>query len=121
MSDYQAEQLYHALIKMHGEAFESARYELGYHLLAAAFHAADELDDLALLTAVGTLAETRQQEVNSLTPEHHLSSAAAGRRGTHPLYTTLTAIVHSARGRIEADRARERVHQKSFGDAGARS
>ena len=109
-----ADELYRNLLQMHGDAFQAGRYELGYHLLAAAFHAADELEHVDLLTEVGALAETRQREVDAITPEHRLSTASAQRRGIQPLYRVLAAIVASAKGRIAAERIRDRNHQKAF-------
>jgi hypothetical protein len=99
-----AEQLYHRLRAMHDEAIEAGRYELGYHVLAAALHAAEELDSLELLTEIGALAGERQRMLDDLQPEHRLSSNAAHRRGNSAQYSALVSIAAAARGRISADR-----------------
>jgi hypothetical protein len=103
-----AEQLYHRLRVMYVEAVDAGRYELGYHLLAAALHAAEELDSLELLTQVTQLAEQQQRKLDAMKPEHRLSSNAARRRGNSAQYAALVAISSAARGRISADRTLRR-------------
>jgi hypothetical protein len=103
-----AEQLYNRLLIMHEEAVEASRPELGYHLLAAALHAAEELDSLERLAEIRHLAEDRQKKLDSARPEHRLSSGAARRRGNPAQYTALAAIAAAASGRISADRTLKR-------------
>jgi hypothetical protein len=100
-----ARQLYQRLVLMHEEAFAAGRFELGYHVLAAALHAAEELEDLELLNQLGRVAETRQQEIDAGYSAHRLSSTSARRRGNPAQYSTLAAIAAAARGRITAERA----------------
>src|SRR5215212_9763844 len=100
--------LYRHLVDLHEAAFQSGRYELGYHLLAAALHAAEDLDDMDLLAEVGKLAEERQTRIDRQRPDHRLSSTAAKRRGNPAQYSSLVAIVAAVRGRITADRALQR-------------
>jgi hypothetical protein len=95
-------------MEMHEEAFAEGRLELGYHVLAAALHAAEEIDSLDPLAEIGRLAEQRQREVDSMRPEHRLSSHSARRRGNPAQYTALAAIAAAAQGRIKADRVLSR-------------
>jgi hypothetical protein len=88
---------------MHQEALEAGRPELGYHLLAAALHAAEELGSLERLAEIRHLAEDRQKQLDRAGPEHRLSSSAAQRRGNTAQYTALAAIAAAASGRISAD------------------
>lgn len=101
-------------MEMHQEAIQERRLELGYHLLAAALHAAEELDSLELLADIGQKAQACQAKLDRMQPEHRLSSTAAHRRGNTAQFTALAAIAAAARGRISADRAlrRSRHHEQ---------
>ena len=103
-----ADQLYQRLMEIHNQAFEAGRFELGYHVLAAALHAAEELNDADLLTEVGELAQHRQKKIDAIQPEHRLSSNSAHRRGNPSQYNALVTIAAAAKGRIAADHALER-------------
>jgi hypothetical protein len=92
-------------LDLHEEAFAAGRFELGYHLLAAALHAAEDLDSLELLDDVKKLAQQRQDKVDAFRPDHRLSSSSARRRGNPAQYASLVAIAAAVRGRITADRA----------------
>lgn len=108
MASEPAEQLYSHLLEMHQNAAEAGRPELGYHLLAAALHAAEELGSLERLAHVRQLAKDCQKELDAARPEHRLSSGAAQRRGNTAQYTALAAIAAAASGRISADRTLKR-------------
>jgi hypothetical protein len=103
--------LYRHLLDLHEEAFRASRFELSYHLLAAALHAAEDRDSVELLTEVGTLAEQCQQKVDALRPDHRLSSASARKRGNPAQYAALVSIAAAVRGRISADRALRRSQE----------
>ena len=92
-------------------AREAGRFDVGYHLLAAALHAAEELQSAEMLTAVLELSQKRQKAVDSFQPNHRLSTHAATRRGNTAQYTALAAIATSVRGRIAADLAVQRGHR----------
>ena len=104
-----ADQLYQHLLQLHNDTFEAERYELSYHVLAAALHAAEELNSVELLTHVQTVAAKRQAEIDRLQPEHRISSEAAKARGNFALFTSLANIAVAARGRIAADQTLERL------------
>jgi hypothetical protein len=103
-----ADQLYSRLLEMHQSAVEAERPELGYHLLAAALHAAEELESLERLAHIRQLAEACQKKLDAAKPEHRLSSGAAHRRGNTAQYTALAAIAAAASGRVSADRTLKR-------------
>jgi hypothetical protein len=100
-----ADQLYQRLITLHNEAFNAARYDVGYHVLAAALHAAEEMESLELLGEVGQLAEESQKSIDALKPQHRMSTSSALKRGNPAQYTALVNIAAAARGRIKADTA----------------
>jgi hypothetical protein len=103
-----ARQLYDRIMGMHDQTFREGRYDLAYHLLAAALHAGEELNNVELLDQIGALAAKCQRIIDSLKPDHRLSSNSAKHRGNHAQFTALTAIAAAAKGRITADRALER-------------
>jgi len=104
-----AEQLFERLLEMHQAAFENRRFDVAYHLLAAALHAAEELQSAERLSAVETLAEERQRALDAQEPVHRLSTSSANHRGSVPQYTALVGIAHAIRGRMVAESARERA------------
>jgi hypothetical protein len=104
-----ADKLYQHLLQLHHDTFEAQRYELSYHVLAAALHAAEELNSVALLTNVQSVAANRQAEIDQLQPEHRISSMAAKVRGNFALFTSLANIAGAARGRIAADQTLGRL------------
>jgi hypothetical protein len=107
-----ADQLYDHLLQMHDEAFEAGRFDLSYHLLAAALHAAEEMEDFARLTAIQVTAEQRQQTLDDRKPAHHMSTASARERGnTAAQYTALSSIAGAVKGRMAAHHAVGRGQQ----------
>jgi hypothetical protein len=106
-----ANQLYNRLMQMHDAAFEAGRFDAGYHLLAAALHAAEELEDLERLTAIQVTAGQRQQTLDSRKPAHHMSTASARHRGNTAQYTALATIAGAVKGRIVANHALGKSYQ----------
>jgi hypothetical protein len=106
-----ADQLYQHLLQLHDDTFAAQRYELSYHVLAAALHAAEELNSPELLKSVQKIAGNRQKEIDELRPDHNISSEAAKGRGNSALFASLASIADAARGRIAADMTVERLRQ----------
>jgi hypothetical protein len=104
-----ADELYEHLLQLHDDTFEAERYELSYHVLAAALHAAEELNSVELLKSVQGVAAKRQAVIDQLRPQHRISSEAAKGRGNFALFTSLANIAAAARGRIAADQTVERL------------
>jgi hypothetical protein len=111
----EADKLYRTLMQMHEEAFAAGMFEVSYHLLAAAMHAAEDANDVDRLKAVEGLATQRQAEIDRTQPHHSVSSASAGGRGNFALFTSLSATAGAARGRIAADQAVARVRNETGG------
>jgi hypothetical protein len=107
-----ADRLYDRLVQLHTEAFEAGRYELAYHLLAAALHAAEELNSADLLHQVERMAGARQADIDRFHPEHKVSTASSHGRGNFSLFTALAGTASAVRGRMAADQAVERLRQK---------
>src|SRR5215218_1311433 len=111
-AEQEADKLYRILMQMHEEAFAAGLFEVSYHLLAAALHAAEELNDTERLTRVETLATQRQAGIDRTQPQHKVSSASANGRGNFALFTALSATAGAARGRIAAEQAVARIRHE---------
>jgi hypothetical protein len=111
-----AESLYDHLLDLHGQAFAAERFETAYHLLAAALHVAEELDDVDRLHSIERLSHDRQAQVDGSQPEQRTSSVFAAGRGMVARFTTLSLTARAAVGRINADRA---VKRSRYGDDAA--
>ena len=93
--------------------FEAARnadeYEIAYHALAAALHAAERLDDAAACAEVERLANECRDRIDHEDPGHKLSSTTAHQRGHASIYRQLALTAVSARLRIEANAVRQKT------------
>ncbi len=110
-----ADKLYNRLMQLQEEAFEAGRFEVAYHLMAAALHAAEELHRVDLLDELGRRASSRQTELDSREPEHAISSASAQRRGQSALFATLATTAAAARSRVAAQAAVGRLRERTGG------
>ena len=92
-------------------AADSGEYEVAYHALMAAMHAAEsvgkEAASAGAITEIERLARLQSAEVEKIKPTHQLSRAAAKNRGHSSVYDTLLIHANSARLRIEAEIRRE--------------
>jgi len=105
-----ADKLYQRLMQMQEEAFKAGRFEVSYHILAAAVHAAEELNSVALLEEIGVLATARQAGLDARDSTHTISTASAQGRGNPALFANLSVTANAARTRIAADAAVGRMH-----------
>ena len=110
-----ADKLYQRLMQMQEQAFREGRFEVSFHLLAAAVHAAEELKDIALLEELAVLANSRQEELDRKEPAHTISTAAAHGRGNSALFATLATTANATRARIAADPTFGRIRQRTEG------
>jgi hypothetical protein len=101
--------LYDHLMDLHGQVFTAERFEAAYHVLAAALHVAEELDDVERLSAIERLATNRQAHVDRAQPAHVMSSGSATARGNTARFAALALTARAACGRINADKAVKRA------------
>jgi hypothetical protein len=106
-SDVKARVLIEQLLRINAATYEAGRYEVAYHVLAAALHCAEELADLELVTAVQQRAERQQADLDEVSPAHQLSTRGATGRGTSPLFTSLGRTAHATAIRIKGQLAQE--------------
>ena len=81
--------VYKQLITLHDETFAGGFYETSYHILAAALHRAQDMDEDDLLGQVEELALQDMSFIDQHHPTHNLSSQSAQARATNSLYETL--------------------------------
>jgi hypothetical protein len=108
-----ADKLYQRIMQMQDQAFAAGRYEVAYHLMAAAMHAAEELNRVDLLENLEALAMTRQSEIDKTAPAHAISSASAHGRRNSALFANLATTAAAARGRLAADSVVRRMRDRT--------
>jgi hypothetical protein len=99
-----AEDLFHEILELNRRAVTSDSFEVAYHLLAAALHAAE--GDVDRIDAVIALAREQAEAVDGR-PNHALSSDRAAQRGTTPLYRSLVSTAEAKRAQVKAEIVRE--------------
>jgi hypothetical protein len=87
----EANDLYARLLAANADAMAVHLYEVAYHALAAALHAAEPLEDPERFDAVERLAGRQQELINHQAPDHRLATRSAGERGHAGLFPTLAA------------------------------
>ena len=103
------------LLRINGTSYAAGHFQVAYHVLSAALHCAEDLLDLELAATVRERAERQQTELDRTEPPHPLSTAGASRRGTHPLFTSLSRTAHAAYARIKAQLAQAHAHSVRYG------
>jgi hypothetical protein len=104
--------LYTSIIKLNGKAAEARAFEVAYHLLAAALHAAEMSNDEDRIQAVIQLAIGQGAAVDAI-EDHPMASAHAVHRGTTPLYGTLIMMARARLTQINANRIIGEGHSKT--------
>jgi hypothetical protein len=84
-------------------AREAEQYEVAYHALAAALHAAEAQDHPATCDVVERLANECREVVDANSTRHKLSSESAALRGHESIFKQLAVMAVSARLRMEAE------------------
>ncbi len=103
------------LLRINGTSYAAGHFQVAYHVLSAALHCAEDLLDLELAAFVQERAERQQAELDRTEPPHPLSTVGASRRGTHPLFTSLSRTAHAAHARIKAQLAQAHAQSVRHG------
>lgn len=104
MTGPSAASLLERLLELSAEAARIGEYEIAYHAILAALHAAESARSLSGVERVLRLAEEQEMAIESLRPPHRLSSAEAKHRGTDPLYRSLPIHAEAVRLRLTSDK-----------------
>ena len=81
--------VYQQLLAINSEAHTSASYEVAYHALAAALHAAHGAHDEPGVLRVKKLAEEQIEWIDAHDSAHPLATASAAERGHATVYAML--------------------------------
>jgi hypothetical protein len=74
------------LMRVNERAFTAGQYEVAYHALMGALHAAQDRDEADQLETVAELARAQQQTIDSASPDHPISSLRAHEHGAVGVY-----------------------------------
>lgn len=96
--------LYETAMNLSRAAFAGRHYAVAYHGLAAAMHAAYDLDDADRLAAVGEASREQDTWINDHDPEHELSARSATSRNMHSLWAMLQQEVHTRQQMLQQRR-----------------
>ena len=88
------------LLSLGERAAAVGQYEVAYHALAAAMHAAKDAGDRAALDDALTMCEAQSAAIEAIRPPHGMSQLSAHRRGTEALDTSLHNTIASVRARL---------------------
>lgn len=96
------------ILALNRRAAARGDFEVAYHLLMAALHAADDAADEAVLTRIGDLAREQAAAVEAVRPPHHLSRHQAQVRGQTTVFDSFLAHVDAVRLRLQSRRQLKR-------------
>lgn len=103
--------MYDRLLDDSRTAFASGHLAVAYHALAAALHAAQDLEDQARLEEIEAEAQRQMQAIDASLPVGAFSTKAAAHRGAEPLWATLARQAelarHLLRTRLQASPLRD--------------
>ncbi len=88
---------YDQLLEISRRAFAGSHQAVAYHALAAALHAARDLEDQRRLEEIEVVAQEQMRAVDASTPSSPLSTAAATYRGMVPLWVSLARQAETAK------------------------
>jgi hypothetical protein len=89
--------IYDQLLAISRGAFANGHEAVAYHALAAALHAARDLEDNERLEEIEVTAHKQMKAIDTNTPASPLSTAAAAYRGMVPLWESLARQAETAR------------------------
>jgi hypothetical protein len=118
-SRHSAGLLYEKLMKMHQHAFMARRFDVAYHLLAAALHAAEEAQDQDRVIEVEILAKERQAAIDR-EQRNTATSSLPVTRGVATRFTLLAATAAAMRAdsmAVESEGGTQESRRK-VGDGG---
>jgi hypothetical protein len=100
-STVKSAQLFDRLLALSEEAGAANLFEVAYHALMAALHAAERDANTERVRRVCRTAAIQERAIEAMRPAHPLSQAAASTRGTESVYRTLQTHAQAIRLRIE--------------------
>lgn len=98
------------LLQLNARAAAAGEFEVAYHLLMAALHAADHAQDQAVLDRITALAREQGAAVEAVQPSHHLARSQAQSRGQTSVFDSLLTHVDAVRLRLQSTQQRGKHH-----------
>jgi hypothetical protein len=89
MAAIEKSDLFETLVQINREAFGKGQFDVAYHALAAALHAARDSADEEGLHEVTRMAEEQLADIDAHHPEYHHSTASATLRGHDSIFRML--------------------------------
>lgn len=99
------------LLALDRQAASGGDYEVAYHLLMAALHAADHAKDLAGVERIAQLATEQCAAIERVRPQHHLSRRQAQLRGQTAVFDSLGAHIDAVRLRLQSEEQRSKLRR----------
>jgi hypothetical protein len=96
-----------ALFEVNERAFAAGQYEVAYHALMAALHAAQDQRAADQLQRIAALAQAQQEKIDRSSPQHPLSSTRARDHGATGIFA-----MASRQAATQALMARRRVGER---------
>jgi hypothetical protein len=96
--------LFERLLALSEEAAAANLFEVAYHALMAALHAAERDSNTDGVDRISRTAASQERTIEAQRPPHPLSHAAASHRGTESVYSTLQTHAQAVRLRIQGSR-----------------
>ena len=96
------------ILELNRRAAARGDFEVAYHLLMAALHAADDAGDEQSLQGIRELARQQGEAVEAVQPSHHLSRKLAQARGQTAVFDSFIAHLEAVRLRLQSHRRLKR-------------
>ena len=96
------------ILELNRRAAAQGEFEVAYHLLMAALHAADHGANEEALLRLGQLARDQAEAVEAVHPPHHLSRRQALARGQTSVFDSFVAHLDAVRLRLQSQRQLKR-------------
>jgi len=103
------EAMFDHFVDLSGRLIKQGNAAAAYHLLAASLECAKQLRSEERLEQVERVAGQFQAQLDSASPTHELSAAAANRRGMPALFISLAHMAKAARVGVKSEAATERA------------
>jgi hypothetical protein len=94
------------LLELNRQAADRGDFEVAYHLLMAALHAADHAKELSALDDIARRGREQGKALEQVKPPHPLSRRHADLRGQTSVFDSFAAHVEAVRLRLVSDAQR---------------
>jgi len=113
-------ELYDQILRLNAAAVQARHFEVAYHLLAAALHAAEASSDLLRIDQVVRLADQQGSALESVA-DHPMSASNAKKRGNNAMYESLVATARAKFAYLETRRLLDQHRSNQRREASALS